>query len=101
MAEARTRILAGLVLARRDAPQLVDRVAATLAGVGEDGLALAVQRAVARGELQSGQYPDLLARVPGALVMTTNLMGRPPLNPEQVAQLVDLIMLPALRSAQT
>lgn len=99
MAEARTRILVGLVLVRREAPHLVDRLAATLTRIGDDELAIVVERAVARGELASGQYPDLLARVPGALVMTTNLMGLTPIDHEQTAQLVDQIMLPALRPA--
>ena len=53
-------------------------------------------RGVLRGELRSTRAPELLTRVPGAIVMNMALLGDGPLSEDQIIGLVDQIMLPAL-----
>lgn len=101
MTPLRTRVLAGLVLGGGRDTAAVVRLSEVLGENGTKGLELVVRRAVSRGELRTARHSDLLARVPGALVMSANLMLLGPFDDDQIMHLTDQILLPALRAADS
>lgn len=94
----RARFLAGLVLAGGAHQAPVQRLSDALQRIATGAFARVIDRAVLRGELHSACTPELLARVPGAIVMNMALLGDGPISEGQIIGLVDQIMLPALMS---
>ncbi|WP_454931444.1 TetR/AcrR family transcriptional regulator [Actinomyces israelii] len=90
------RVLAGLVLADDAHRAPSQRLSDALRRTTDDTFARVIDRGVLRGELRSTRAPELLTRVPGAIVMNMALLGDGPLSEDQIIGLVDQIMLPAL-----
>lgn len=97
----RSRILAGLVLAEDSARGPLAKVQAELVRRAESGLAKVISRAVERGELRPGSFPEVLARVPGALATVQGLLEGGHLSEVQQQALVECVLLPSLHFAQT
>lgn len=95
---ARARVLAGLVLAADAHRAPARRLSDALRQTTEDAFARVVEKGMLRGEIHSARAPELLARIPGAIVMNMALLRDDPLSEDQITGLVDQIMLPALTS---
>lgn len=81
---------------RQTGTNLADLIAS--AQGGRDGvLQVAIQRAVARGEIWPNQISDRIARLPIDLLRNEVLMTLQPVSDEAIEEIVDTIFLPLVR----
>ncbi|EIZ78314.1 Transcriptional regulator protein [Novosphingobium sp. Rr 2-17] len=97
----RARLFAGLVLARRDNPELLDLLSTELHRIAVIGWQEVITRAVGRGEaLNDAVASSILDDLPGAYLLGKTLLeGRPP-EMRHLEAMIDKVMLPALLSSQ-
>jgi AcrR family transcriptional regulator len=81
----------------RDTGTSLSELSVFVQGGRASALDEAIQRAIARGEIQPGQISDRVARLPGDLFRHDLLMTLKPLTDEGIKEIVDVIFLPLVR----
>jgi AcrR family transcriptional regulator len=95
----RTRILVALTLAAPTTPKPAQRLTAALEHLTLAAWTTLTQRAAARGELTSERVSLLIPRIPAAMITNAALLGEAVPDAAFIDELVDAVMLPALRCA--
>jgi AcrR family transcriptional regulator len=93
----RTRILVALTLAAPATPEPVRRLTTALERLTLTAWTTLTQRAVARGELTNDRVSPLISRIPAAMITNVALLGETAPDAAFLDELVDAVMLPALR----
>jgi AcrR family transcriptional regulator len=93
----RTRILVALTLAAPTTPEPLQRLTIALERLALTAWATLIQRAVARGELTNDRVSPLIPRIPVAMIANVALLGETTPDAAFIDELIDAIMLPALR----
>lgn len=85
----------------RDAGTNLSELSAFVQGGRSGVLDEAIERAIARGEVEPGQISDRIARLPVDLFRHELLMTLKPLTDETIEEIVDTIFLPLVRLGAT
>jgi len=81
----------------RDTGTNLSEIAAFVQGGRAGALDEAIERAIARGEVEPGQVSERVARLPGDLFRHDLLMTLKPLTDEAIDEIVDMVFLPLVR----
>lgn len=95
----RTRILVALTLAAPSTPEPAQRLTAALEHLTLTAWTTLTQRAAVRGELTNERVSLLIPRIPAAMITNVALLGESAPGAAFIDELVDAVMLPALRCA--